>query len=153
MLLFDTRMVYVATPGRCGPYQTLGWLSSGFPAFLEYTPHADREGKRPASGSGLAVGYEQRAMPTVGECDVLPAEAITLIRSHSGIGQYSCNRCQGIRCGSEVLAFFLGRDYALPMPFTAQQPDLGHYWNHSPFDCQFQHTPQDSQRSIYRSNF
>src|SRR6266581_4649063 len=111
MLLFDARMVDVATPGGCWPYQTLRRLSSGFPAFLEYISHADRERERPASGSGLAVRYEQRAMPTVGECDVLPAEAIALIRAHSGIGQYSCNRCQGIRCGNEVLAFFLGRDY------------------------------------------
>jgi len=43
MLLFDTRTVYVATPSGCWPYQTLRWLSSGFPAFLE---RVRREGKR-----------------------------------------------------------------------------------------------------------
>ena len=50
-----------------------------------------------ASGRGLSVRYEQRSVATIGKCNVLPAQSVTLIRTHSCIGQEHPHTRQCVR--------------------------------------------------------
>src|ERR1700733_5960089 len=125
-------MVNMAGHGRGRPNPSVLRTASELPASLKNEAHAGSEIQLATGRSRFTVRDEKGSVRAVLPSDVLPTQAVALVRTKSSVGENGRNRLQRFRGRFEMLRFIVQSDHSFTMAFARKQRDRGSSLQHSP---------------------